>query len=390
MPGMVSPATFDRPMHLAIDASNIRRGGGATHLAEILGQLDPARHGIERVDLWAPGPVLERIPESAVVQKHRHPAIDAGGWRTWRFQSRGLDRLIPPGTDLLWSPGGTCLGRFRPAVTMARNLLPFVPAERRRYGCSRGWLRLVALERVQSRNFRRSSGVIFVSEEARRVVTSRVELGAVPQATIHHGIGEQFRMPPRPPRPFTAFTPEAPARLLYVSQLTFYKHQDVLVEAVATLRAQGIPIVLDLVGPTYPGYARRFAAVVRRHDPTGAWVRIHGEVSPGRVREFLRDADLFTALSTCETFGMFMLEAMAAGLPVLASSRSVLPEIAGGSCPEVDPEDRAAVAAAIRGLLADAERRGRAAAAAFERSKSFSWRRCADETFEFLHGVTHP
>ena len=52
-------------MIVGVDASNVRAGGGVTHLSSLLGAADPAAFGIERIVVWAGRATLERLPEAA-------------------------------------------------------------------------------------------------------------------------------------------------------------------------------------------------------------------------------------------------------------------------------------------------------------------------------------
>jgi glycosyltransferase involved in cell wall biosynthesis len=88
-----------------------------------------------------------------------------------------------------------------------------------------------------------------------------------------------------------------------------------------------------------------------------------------------------------EGFGLPVLEAMVAGVPVITSNRSALPEVGGEAVVYVDPGDEDALAEAMCALDADEAllkalaRRGR------ERSVEFSWSRTARETLNFYREV---
>jgi glycosyltransferase involved in cell wall biosynthesis len=106
---------------------------------------------------------------------------------------------------------------------------------------------------------------------------------------------------------------------------------------------------------------------------------------PGRMsREDLHIhysyADLFVFTSLYEGFGMPVLEAMACGTPVITSSTSALPEVAGEAAVLVNPEDVEALSRAIAAVLEDREQRERMKVLGFARARAFTWRDAAAQT----------
>lgn len=91
-------------------------------------------------------------------------------------------------------------------------------------------------------------------------------------------------------------------------------------------------------------------------------------------------ATIVVFVSRAEGFGLPVLEAMTRGVPVVTSDRSSLPEVAGDAAVLVDPDDPAAIAAAVAALLADPGRRAQLAGAGRTRAAAFSWERTADLT----------
>lgn len=371
-------------MHITVDASNLRSGGGVTHLQEILQAVDLEQHGVDKMTVWAPTRTLNRIGNIPRVVRKNHELMDKGRFGGAWFRKRWLDSLIDHDTDLLWVPGGTYLGNFRSYVTMAQSLLPFDVSSRTRYRYSWPWVRLKYLFFAQSKSFKRAQGLIHITEIARAEINRMVNLDNVRQVTIHHGLNSRFVMEPRPQRPHEEFTKKNPVRLLYVSPINHYKHQDVLIDAVAKIRAKGLFVDVDLVGSAYRPAKRKFDAVASRLDPQGKWIHWHREVSYADVHRYYFDADIIAYMSSCEAFGMILLESMASGVPILCSNRSAIPEINGGTCPEVDPEDVDAVANGLERLIRDKDLRERCSKAAYERAKTFTWKKCADQTFSFL------
>ena len=84
--------------------------------------------------------------------------------------------------------------------------------------------------------------------------------------------------------------------------------------------------------------------------------------------------------SLYEGFGLPILESMACGTPVITSSVSCMPEIAGAAALLVDPRDEAAIANAMWRLICDAGLHRQLVSQGLERAREFSWRAAAERT----------
>ncbi len=98
-------------------------------------------------------------------------------------------------------------------------------------------------------------------------------------------------------------------------------------------------------------------------------------------------ADLYLYPSNLEAFPIPVSEAMACGIPIVTSKANGLEEIAGDGALLVDPQDPDEIAEAVIALLTDPDLHARTAAAGRERSRLYSWERCATETLEVLERV---
>lgn len=95
-------------------------------------------------------------------------------------------------------------------------------------------------------------------------------------------------------------------------------------------------------------------------------------------------AELFVYPSFFEGFGFPPLEAMAAGVPVIVSNNSSLPEIAGNAGLMINPYDVREMTWLMRTALTDNALRERLIKNGFEQAKKFSWQRCAEETLKLI------
>lgn len=109
-------------------------------------------------------------------------------------------------------------------------------------------------------------------------------------------------------------------------------------------------------------------------------VRRVQQADQAELARLYRQADLFLFPSTCEGFGLPLLEAMASGAPVVTSTASSLPEVAGPAALLVDPHDVAGLAAAMMQVLADRALHARLRAAGLDRAAQFTWQAAAEQT----------
>jgi glycosyltransferase involved in cell wall biosynthesis len=171
-----------------------------------------------------------------------------------------------------------------------------------------------------------------------------------------------------PPAPGTDGAP----RLLCVAAVTPRKGQDRLVEALATVA--DLPWSCVCVGGlgSAPGYVDRVRRLVRAHRLDDR-IELAGPRTGDSLATAYAAADLFVLASHAETYGMVVTEALARGVPVLATAVGGVPEALGrapgGDLPGllVPPGDPAALAGALRRWLAGPGTRQRLRCAAHAR-----------------------
>ena len=107
------------------------------------------------------------------------------------------------------------------------------------------------------------------------------------------------------------------------------------------------------------------------------WLRFLGFVPQEELPVIYAGARLFVYPSRYEGFGLPVVEAMASGVPVITSSVSCLPEVAGDAADLVHPDDVDGLRISMEKLLEDEGHRVELRARGIERAKRFSWHRCA-------------
>lgn len=378
---------------VGIDASNLREGGGLTHLVEVLAATDPVLCGVNKVHVWGSRETLRLLPERSWIVQHAPQELGGGQWARASWQKNQLAPLLAEaGCDILFAPGGNYMGSFRPYVTMSRNMLPFEFREIMRNGVSPKVVRLLLLRLLQARAFRRADGLIFLTAYARSAVLNAI--GKVKGAieTIPHGVSSSFSVKERVCKNVLECTAQNPFRLIYVSHVSPYKHQWSVIEAVSRLMdATGWNLRLDLVGPkSVQASVAQLERAQRRFDSAGSWCFYHGPLPKSRVQELLAAADVGVFASSCENMPNILLEKMAAGLPIVSSRMGPMPEVLKDSGTYFNPANVSSIQDALFDEIRSVEQMTLHSKAAQKCAQKYSWSRCASDTFAFLnHIATH-
>jgi glycosyltransferase involved in cell wall biosynthesis len=162
--------------------------------------------------------------------------------------------------------------------------------------------------------------------------------------------------------PFSTGSGGVPA-LLSVGSLVPRKGHDVVIAAIRHLG--DIPCRLTIAGDCRRDAATASAIAEQiSHMGLGDRVSLAGTVAPAELERLYAGADLFVLASRHEGYGMACVEAIAHGLPVIATAAGAIPEAVGDAGVLVKPDDCAGLAAALRPLLVDAGAREALAARA--------------------------
>jgi glycosyltransferase involved in cell wall biosynthesis len=176
----------------------------------------------------------------------------------------------------------------------------------------------------------------------------------------------------------SAFGPEGPSPdgdpyALFVGALQPRKEPTTAIEALS-LMGEAAPRLV-VVGPDKGGRAAAAEAAARLGVP----VELLGHVSQEELAALYRGAACLVFPSRYEGFGLPLLEAMASGTPVVATTGGALPEVAGGAAILVEPGNPVALAGGIERALADHER---LRVAGLARASRYSWAETARLTLE--------
>ena len=270
--------------------------------------------------------------------------------------------------DVLFNPGFTApiLARC-PCVTVFHDL------QHKRHPEHFRWFDLPFWRLLLWASAHRSFKLIAVSEATRADLLRFYTLGAERILVIPHGVEAAF---------FRLDRARLEPYLLCVSTLHPHKNLDGLIRAYARSK-RGFRLVLAGMR----GFHTRALEALIEGLALGDAIELTGWIARDQLYRLYERALAFVFPSTFEGFGMPVLEAMAAAVPVACSDIPPLREVAGDAALFFDPLDEESILGALDRIVSDDALRARLAEAGPRRARQFTWERAAEQTLAAL-GVT--
>ncbi len=241
---------------------------------------------------------------------------------------------------------------------------------------------VTATLRYAERLKKRARRVIAVSAQTKSDAVRLMGFDPERIDVIHHGVDDAFRhVTAEDAARVRAAYGLAKPYILFVGTIEPRKNVGLLLDAYAQLRApMREEFELVLVGPR--GWSSE--STIARLNSSLPGVRYLGYVPERDLPGITAGAAVFIYPSLYEGFGFPVAQAMAAGVPVVTSNVSSLPEITGDAAVLIDPRSLSEMASAIERVLTTPSftrelcDRGRA------RAEHFTWERCAEESLAFF------
>ena len=342
-------------------------------------------HWIAALRRNAPAGALETFPAIPANAPLNHQGSVAGFWRTWTgLATLALANYTP--MRVLDSVAGNAdifhtsvLVRHPPRrpllTTTLHDLSSWIMPE----------VHPAANRRADSRladNLRRAHRIVAVSESTRQDAIRLLRIPPEKIVTIHSGVADAFfHVPPEAVEQVCTRYRLKPHFILSIGTVEPRKNLAALVSAYQALpAAMQDEFELVLAGPM--GWADRTTV-----ERIGA-VRYLGYVPERDIAALTAAATVFAYPSLYEGFGFPVAQAMAAGVPVITSNVSALPEIAGDAALLVDPRSQAELRDALHRLLLYPDIRTRMSARGRERAEQFRWDACAAKSWQFFREIS--
>jgi glycosyltransferase involved in cell wall biosynthesis len=326
-------------IHIFINALAASSGGGLTYVRNVMPRL--AVRDDVRTTVLLSGALRGEIAESARATVLQSPSSASSGRRFWYEQRKLPDVIRRSGADVLLCTGNFVLYRSPvPQILLSRNAL-YTSADFLRDLRDRGDYRLWLDTKVKATLARWSvrTADCTVAPSAAFASDLRRWTGK-DVVSIHHGFDREAFFREQAPLPQDAqarlTATVGSLRLLLVSNYNYYRNFETLIRATAILKKKLHPRTVRLIltcklnPEDNPGdYHADAAAELVRQLRLGEEVVELGAVPYALLHHLYRACDLYVTPAYAETFAHPLVEAMASGLPVIASDLAVHREICG-------------------------------------------------------------
>ena len=267
--------------------------------------------------------------------------------------------------DVVFNPGFTA-----PIFARCPNVTVFHDLQHKRHPEYFRWFDLPFWRMLLWMSAHRSRTLIAVSQATREDLEHYYPFTKGRVEVIPHGVNEDF---------FALDRSKAESDLLCVSTLHPHKNLERLIRAFVS-KPRDFKLILAGMRGFHADVIDGLIAELKCADR----VRVTGWIPRDELMQLYATARAFIYPSTFEGFGMPVLEAMAAGIPVACSSIPPLKEVAGDTALFFDPLDEAAISDAIDRIMSDEALRARVTQSGRDRSSEFTWARAAEATCKVL------
>jgi glycosyltransferase involved in cell wall biosynthesis len=232
----------------------------------------------------------------------------------------------------------------------------------------------------------RASRIVFVSKRSRDTVLKSINLDPARTSVIYHGCDPLFFKSTKSspnicsfPRPY----------ILTVSDIYTHKNYLRMLDAFSLICQADSDLGYDYVFAGANLNKTLFDSLKERMNSSDISGRVHylGEVPYERLPALYQQASLYVLPSQLETFGLTLVEAMASGVPIAASSTSSIPEIAGEAAVYFDPLNIDDIAKTMRSVLQNQSLSRKLIEVGRERALGFSWENAAQQMLLLFESV---
>ena len=369
--------------NIGIDASRSVSGGAIEHLKGILNHSSYKLNKIKKVHLWAPSSTLVKLPNYSWLEKNSTDFLGKFIFKKLFWQIFTLPKICKKlRLNILFNTSSSSLCLFKPSATLLQDIIPFenkIMSMYRYYQIS--FYRNLILRFVFIRCLKNTKHIIFLSKYSMKVASNYIKIKNF--TIIPHGSDKYF---------FNVNYKKIIKKknyqinTLYLSNALMYKNQSKVIEAIFKIRKRyQINIKLKIVGGGSGLALKEMTQAKLKFDKDNKFIKLCGFKKKNQIKKDYQNSHIFIFASSCESFGITLLEAMSTGIPIACSNKSSLPEIIKNNAVYFDPENIEEIVGAIMKIIRNNRLRNKISSGAKKRSKYYTWKKSSKLTWHTLY-----
>jgi glycosyltransferase involved in cell wall biosynthesis len=241
----------------------------------------------------------------------------------------------------------------------------------------------IRLSLLTKNAIKKATHIIAISESTKKDILKFYSIPSAKISVIYHGYDEEV-FKPNPTEKIVKIKQKYKLKNPYIIFLaTLHKHSlERLIKAFYLLKKKKFPQKLVLVGK--PGWLYRDLLDLIKKLDLKKEIILPGYVPIADVPLLLQGAEAFVFPSLYEGFGLPVLEAMACGVPVIASSVASIPEIVDDVGILINPYNVKEMAEVMEKIIKNPTLSQKLRKKGLKKAKLFSWRKCIQETLKII------
>lgn len=376
-------------MIIGINGSNIGSIGGIKHVKHILIEFKKNKINlnfkVSKIIVWCSEHLFNEInylrSKDIIIKKINKSLFFNFLWKLF-FLNYELKKNK---CDILFSLDGIVLRKYKKTIIFFQNLIPFDNQEMVNFGISIRSLKIFLTFILYKISYRLADSYIILNTYGKNLIEKK--LGKLKKyKIIPHGIDKLF------------FSLNNKSNLkkkiinaVYISTIDFYKHQWNVIKAIKELNEKNnINLIrLHLVGSYTDKRAFNLMKTeMEKANTNSKIIFYYGNKNEIFIRSLLKKSDIFIFASSCESFGLTLLEGMASNCTVLCSDKSGMKNTTGGKAIYFNPYSVKSIKNAIKKYINENPHTLKVRRNELKKiAAKYSWKTTAINTFKFLREI---
>jgi len=287
--------------------------------------------------------------------------------------------------DYIFCPGGLIFFKHNNSTIIFQNVLPFLKKEINRYGFfMRIKLNLIRFMLIISS--KKSQKQIFHSENSKQIISSKISSRV--SKVIPHGLDQAFF---KTDMKFKKYLEDlhykidnnVPLRFTYVSSGEMYKNHEDLLKSFSYFKEKKHDFILNLVVAGGSCSKSILKKIEESHLRTN--INLYYQLNASELIDLIHNnTDIYLIASSCETFGLNLIEGMGSRVCIISNNASCMPEVCGENANFFDVHDDKSLFNCVENLRKDQDLINSSIQSNFDKVNEYDWKAVSKKTFDFI------